>query len=97
MVIDPLRRKATGEAYADSIRRKQDAEKTPAAGDSSPQVDEARPGEKIEVSDKAILMGRIQRALAEIAVEVAQACQGIRLGANGARIPALGQGILECL
>ncbi|MDA1001452.1 MAG: flagellar biosynthesis anti-sigma factor FlgM [bacterium] len=68
MVIDPIRRKFTGEAYTDSLRRKQEADK--AKGGKTPptahSVSESA-GEKIDVSDKAIIMGRIQKAIAEIA------------------------------
>lgn len=68
MVIDPLRRKFTGEAYSESLRRKQETDKakggkTPSA---APAASESA-GEKIEVSDKAMIMGRIQKAIAEIA------------------------------
>lgn len=67
MVIDPIRRKFTGEAYAESLRRKKETDK--AKGGKAPPAAAASgsTGEKIEVSDKAMIMSRIQNAIAEIA------------------------------
>lgn len=68
MVIDPLRRKVTGEAYTESLRRREKTEEAKGTGAQAPEADqEAAEGERIEVSEKAMLMSRIQRALAEIA------------------------------
>ena len=64
--VDPLRRKISGENYTDSLRRRKDVEK--AKGDSaSPPKDSGVPADQIQVSEKAMMMSRIQKALAEIA------------------------------
>lgn len=66
--LDPIRRKITGESYTDSLRRRQEVEKAK-GGVSSPSnvSQDTSTGYHIEVSDKAVMMGRIQKALAEIA------------------------------
>ena len=65
--VDPLRRKISGENYADSLRRRQDVEKAKEGGDSPSQSSGAPEGDQIKVSEKAMMMSRIQKALAEIA------------------------------
>ena len=65
--VDPLRRKISGESYADSVRRRQEAQKAKGSAAPPPEAPKAAAGDKIEVSEKALLMGRIQRAMAEIA------------------------------
>ena len=66
--LDPLRRKITGENYADSLKRRQDVEKAKRGPSAPPQASSDAPaGDQIQVSDKAIMMSRIQKALAEIA------------------------------
>ncbi len=66
--VDPLRRKISGENYAESLRRRKDVEK---ANRESTIPSKASPGasagDQIDVSDKAFMMSRIQKALAEIA------------------------------
>lgn len=65
--MDPIRRKISGESYADSLRRRKDTEKAK-GGASSPGPSAGAPaGDSIEVSEQALMMGRIQKALAEIA------------------------------
>ncbi len=65
--VDPIRRQISGESYAESLRRRKEAEKAK-GGASSPQAPpEAPAGDNIQVSDKAIMMARVQKALAEIA------------------------------
>jgi flagellar biosynthesis anti-sigma factor FlgM len=65
--MDPIRRQVSGESYAESLRRRKDAEKAK-GGASSPQAPPDAPaGDSIQVSDKAIMMARVQKALAEIA------------------------------
>lgn len=67
--LDPIRRKITGESYTDSLRRRQDVEKAKGGGTLSPvnASQEASAGDHIQVSEKAVMMARIQKALAEIA------------------------------
>ncbi|MEE9276422.1 MAG: flagellar biosynthesis anti-sigma factor FlgM [bacterium] len=65
--VDPLRRKISGESYADSVRRRQETLKAKGPAALPPEAPQTASGDKIEVSEKALLMGRIQRALAEIA------------------------------
>ena len=68
MDLDPIRRKITGEAYTDSLRRKEKTEQARGPGGAQDQPEAASSaGERVEVSDKALLMNRIRRALAEIA------------------------------
>ena len=67
MVLDPIRRQVTGEAYAESLRRREKTERAKGGAAQAEKAGEANKGEKIEVSDKAMLLNRIQRALAEIA------------------------------
>ncbi len=65
--VDPLRRKISGENYTDLLRRRKDAEKAK-GGTASPPKDSGAPaGDQIQVSEKAMMMNRIQKALAEIA------------------------------
>ena len=65
--MDPIRRKISGESYTDSLRRRQDAEKAKGGASSPGPSAEAPAGDNIEVSEQAVMMGRIQKALAEIA------------------------------
>ena len=65
--MDPVQRKVTGESYTDSLRRREDAEKAKGGALAPSQPSAGPAGDSIEVSDKAIMMGRIQKALAEIA------------------------------
>ena len=66
--LDPIRRKVSGEAYAESLRRKEKTEQARGAGGKEGGAQAApEAGERVEVSDKALMMSRIQRALAEIA------------------------------
>ena len=65
--MDPIRRKVTGESYADSLRRRQESEKAKSGGPAPQPASQGPAGDTIEVSEKAIMMGRIQKALAEIA------------------------------
>lgn len=66
--LDPIRRKVTGEAYTESLRKKERAEHARGAGGQKGEAEAASPaGERVEVSDKALMLSRIQRALAEIA------------------------------
>ena len=68
MVLDPVRRKITGEAYTDSSRRKEETEKIRGSVPPTPvQKESTSGGENIQVSDKAQMMSRIMKAIAEIA------------------------------
>ena len=68
MVLDPVRRKITGEAYTDSSRRKEETEKAQGGVPPTPAPGEGTSGgENIQVSDKAQMMSRIMKAMAEIA------------------------------
>lgn len=65
--MEPIRRQVSGESYTESLRRRKDAEKA-RGGASPPQAPPGAPaGDSIQVSDKAIMMARVQKALAEIA------------------------------
>ena len=64
--LDPIRRKVTGEAYTESLRKKEKAEQA-RGGAQKGEAEAAPAGERVEVSDKALMMNRIRRALAEIA------------------------------
>ncbi len=64
--VDPIRRQISGESYAESLRRRKETEKAK-GGASSQAPPEAPAGDSIHVSDKAIMMARVQKALAEIA------------------------------
>ncbi len=66
MDLEPIRRKVTGEPYTESLRRREKTEQAK-GGASTPEQAAAPAGEMVEVSDRAMLMNRIQRALAEIA------------------------------
>lgn len=63
--LDPIRRKISGEAYTESLRKKEKAEE--ARGGAHKDEPAPAAGERVEVSDKALMMNRIRRALAEIA------------------------------
>ncbi len=65
--VDPLRRKISGENYADSLRRRQKVEKAKGGPAAPPKTSSAPAGDQIQVSEKAMMMIRIQKALAEIA------------------------------
>ena len=66
--LDPVRRKITGEAYAESLRKKERVEQARGAGAKKGEAESApAAGERVDVSDRALMMSRIQRALAEIA------------------------------
>ncbi len=65
--MDPIRRKISGESYTDSLRRRKDAEMSKGGASSPGSPAEAPAGDNIEVSEQALMMGRIQKALAEIA------------------------------
>ena len=65
--MDPIRRKISGESYADSLRRRKDTEKAKGGASSPGPSADAPAGDNIEVSEQALMMGRIQKALAEIA------------------------------
>ena len=66
--VDPLRRKISGENYTDSLRRRQDVEKANReSATPSKASPDASAGDQIKVSEKAVMMNRIQKALAEIA------------------------------
>ena len=68
MILGPVRRKITEEAYTDSSRREEETEKAPGGVPPTPvQEDSASGGENIRVSDKAQMMSRIMKAMAEIA------------------------------
>ncbi|MBI3129152.1 MAG: flagellar biosynthesis anti-sigma factor FlgM [Candidatus Tectomicrobia bacterium] len=65
--LDPIRRKISGEAYTESLRKKEKAEQARGGGQKASAGGAAQEGERVEVSDKALMLSRIQRALAEIA------------------------------
>lgn len=65
--MDPIRRKISGESYTDSLRRRQDAEKAKGGASSPTPPPEAPAGDNIVVSEQALMMSRVQKALAEIA------------------------------
>ena len=65
--VDPLRRKISGDSYTDSLRRRKEVEKAKGGPASPPKGSGAPAGDQIQVSEKAMMMSRIQKALAEIA------------------------------
>jgi flagellar biosynthesis anti-sigma factor FlgM len=65
--VDPLRRKISGDSYTDSLRRRKEVEKAKGGPASPPKGSSAPAGDQIQVSEKAMMMSRIQKALAEIA------------------------------
>lgn len=66
--MEPIRRQVSNENITESLHHRQKAEKA-IASDSTPSKpsDESPSSDNIEVSGKAIMMGRVQKALAEIA------------------------------
>ena len=65
--MDPIRRKISGESYTDSLRRREETEKAKGGASSPASPADVPAGDNIEVSEQALMMGRIHKALAEIA------------------------------
>jgi len=66
--MEPIRRQVSSENITESLHRRQKAEKAIAGGSTPSQPSsEGLSSDSIKVSEKAIMMGRIQKAFAEIA------------------------------
>ena len=94
--MDPIRRQVSGESYAEALRRRKETEKAKGGAAAPPQPSDGGPvGDTIQVSEKAIMMGRIQKALAEIADVRAELVSEIKAKIEADEYHVLGEDIAE--